>query len=69
MDRFRYLTYGLAALLLFIAMKLLLSHVVHISIVTNFVVIAALIGAALVASLGQRWWQRHAHPPDPSVEG
>jgi len=67
MDRFRYLKYGLAALLLFIGAKLLLSGVIHISIVTNFVVIVALIGAALAASLGGSRSQRQA-PPDPGLE-
>ncbi len=52
MDRFRYLKYGLAALLIFIGAKLLLARVVHISVTENFCVIAILIGGAILASLG-----------------
>ncbi len=52
MDRFRYLKYGLAALLIFIGAKLLLARVVHISVTENFLVIAILIGGAVLASLG-----------------
>ncbi len=51
MDRFRYLKYGLAALLIFIGAKLLLSHFVHVSVTQNFVVIAIVIGTAILASL------------------
>lgn len=51
MDRFRYLKFGLAALLLAIGAKLLLAEVVHISILTNLVVIVVIIGASLLASV------------------
>jgi tellurite resistance protein TerC len=53
MDRFRYLKYGLAALLIFIGAKLLLARFVHISVTENFVVIALLIGGSVLASLGR----------------
>jgi tellurite resistance protein TerC len=52
MDRFRYLKYGLAALLIFIGAKLLLARFIHISVTENFVVIALLIGGSVLASLG-----------------
>jgi tellurite resistance protein TerC len=51
MDRFRYLKFGLAALLMAIGVKLLLAHVVHISILVNLLVIVVIIGASLLASV------------------
>jgi tellurite resistance protein TerC len=68
MDRFRYLKYGLAALLIFIGMKLLLAHVVHISVLTNFAVIAALIGTSVILSVGQSRHKRKRTQPNPATE-
>jgi tellurite resistance protein TerC len=68
MDRFRYLKYGLAALLVFIGMKLLLSHVIHISILANFAVIAFLIGAAVAVSVWHSRRQRKMSRPNPVRE-
>jgi tellurite resistance protein TerC len=51
MDRFRYLKFGLAALLLAIGAKLLLAELVHISILVNLVVIVVIIGSSLLASV------------------
>jgi tellurite resistance protein TerC len=68
MDRFLYLKYGLAALLVFIGMKLLLSRVIHISILANFAVIAVLIGAAVAVSIWQSRRQRKVSRPDPDPE-
>jgi tellurite resistance protein TerC len=51
MDRFRYLKFGLAALLMAIGVKLLLAHVVHISILVNLLVIVVIIGTSLLASV------------------
>jgi tellurite resistance protein TerC len=51
MERFRYLKFGLAALLLAIGAKLLLADFVHISILTNLLVIVVIIGASLLASV------------------
>jgi tellurite resistance protein TerC len=51
MDRFRYLKFGLAGLLLAIGAKLLLADFVHISILTNLLVIVVIIGASLLASV------------------
>jgi tellurite resistance protein TerC len=61
MDRFRYLKYGLAALLIFIGAKLLLARVIHISITQNFIVIAIVISGAILASLVPG--SRRATPP------
>lgn len=50
-DRFAYLHYGLAALLVFIGAKMLLADVVHLSPALTLPVIAAILGAAIGASL------------------
>jgi tellurite resistance protein TerC len=50
-DRFAYLHYGLAALLVFIGAKMLLADVVHLSPAVTLPVIAAILGAAIGASL------------------
>jgi tellurite resistance protein TerC len=49
--RFAYLKIGLAAVLAFVGVKLLLTHVVHLPIWLSLGVIAAILGTALVASL------------------
>jgi len=49
--RFAYLKLGLAAVLAFVGVKLLLTHVVHVPIWLSLGVIAAVLGIALVASL------------------
>jgi tellurite resistance protein TerC len=50
-DRFAYLHYGLAALLMFIGAKMLLADVVHLSPVVTLPVIVAILAAAIAASL------------------
>jgi tellurite resistance protein TerC len=59
--RFAYLKIGLAAVLAFVGLKLLLTHVVHLPIWLSLGVIAAILGAALVASL--------VRPPEREVPG
>jgi tellurite resistance protein TerC len=49
--RFAYLKVGLAAVLAFVGLKLLLTHVVHLPIWLSLGVIAGILGTALVASL------------------
>jgi tellurite resistance protein TerC len=49
--RFAYLKLGLAAVLVFVGVKLALSHVVHLPIWLSLAVIAGILGTALVASL------------------
>jgi tellurite resistance protein TerC len=49
--RFAYLKIGLAAVLAFVGVKLLLTHVVHLPIWLSLGVIAGILGTALVASL------------------
>src|SRR3712207_5387387 len=49
--RFAYLKLGLAAVLAFVGVKLLLTHVVHLPVWISLGVIAGILGTALVASL------------------
>jgi len=51
MQAFRYLNYGLAALLIFIGCKMLMSHYVDIPILATLGVIAAVIGVSIAASV------------------
>jgi tellurite resistance protein TerC len=68
MDRFHYLKYGLAALLVFIGMKLLLSDVIHISVAINFAVIGLLIGAAVAVSVWHSRRQRKTDQANPVLQ-
>jgi tellurite resistance protein TerC len=51
MGMFRYLHYGLSAILIFIGAKMLLHDVVHINPVLSLVIILGLLATAIVASL------------------
>jgi tellurite resistance protein TerC len=51
MDRFVYLKQGLAVLLTFIGVKMLLSPVLHLPVVVSLAVIVAVVGGAVAASL------------------
>ena len=50
-DRFAYLHYGLAALLVFIGAKMVLADVVHLSPAVTLPVIVGILGASIAASL------------------
>ena len=50
-DRFVYLDYGLAAILIFIGAKFVLTEVVHIGVGVSLLVILVVMGTAIVASL------------------
>ena len=52
-DRFEYLRYGLAVLLVFIGVKLLIDPVVHLSVVVSLAAIVVVLGTSILASL---WW-------------
>jgi len=70
LDRFRYLNVGLAAILGFVAAKLLLADVWHPPIALSLVVIAAaLAGAALASVAAERRDARRAEPPGPPADG
>ncbi|MFL5817363.1 MAG: TerC/Alx family metal homeostasis membrane protein [Conexibacter sp.] len=64
LDRFRYLNLGLAAILGFVAAKLLLVDVWHPSIAVSLgVIVAALAGAALASVIAERRDARRGGPP------
>jgi tellurite resistance protein TerC len=68
LDRFRYLNLGLAAILGFVAVKLLLADVWHPPIVLSLgVILAALAGAALASVVAERRDARR--PPGPPAAG
>ena len=51
MSRFRYLKQGLAVLLVFIGVKMLISPVLHLPVAVSLAVIVGVVGAAVAASL------------------
>jgi tellurite resistance protein TerC len=53
MDRFEYLEYGLAVLLVLIGVKMLITPLVHLSVAVTLVTIVVVIGAAVGVSLWQ----------------
>jgi tellurite resistance protein TerC len=50
-DRFRYLRFGLAVVLVFVGIKLVLTDLYHISVGLSLVVIAIILTVAIIASL------------------
>ncbi|HEU5325915.1 MAG TPA: TerC family protein [Candidatus Limnocylindria bacterium] len=50
-DRFEYLKYGLAALLAFAGVKMLLSDVIHLDVWVSLGIIVAILGSSIVISL------------------
>ena len=50
-DRFRYLKMGLAVVLIFVGAKMLLTEILHLDPLTSLVVILAILGVAIAASL------------------
>jgi tellurite resistance protein TerC len=68
-DRFVYLKPGIALLLVFIGVKMLLYDVVHISVWVSLVVIAVVAGGAIGASLWRDRRLRRLHEvPRPAAE-
>ena len=61
MDRFCYLKQGLAVLLVFIGVKMLISPFVHVPVAASLAVIVVVVGGAVGASL----WRDRARPPVP----
>lgn len=55
-DRFTYVKYGLAALLVFIGLKMLLAPVLTLPILVSLAAIATIIGTSIAISL---WHERH----------
>jgi tellurite resistance protein TerC len=64
-DRFEYLHFGLAAVLVFIGGKMALSHWVHIESMVSLVVVLALLGGAIAFSLWKTRGARSAATPRP----
>ena len=64
MGKFHYLRFGLAAVLTFVGVKMLLSEVVHVPTAVSLGVIATLLGGSVVASV-----LRPAPPDIAEVEG
>jgi tellurite resistance protein TerC len=56
-DRFTYVKYGLAALLVFIGLKMVLAPVLELPIIASLAAIAMIIGASIAISV---WHERHA---------
>src|ERR1700722_19533669 len=50
-DRFEYLRYGLALLLIFIGLKFLVAPIVHVSVAVSLAVIVGIVGVTILASL------------------
>jgi tellurite resistance protein TerC len=65
MDRFVYLKQGLAVLLTFIGVKMLLSPVLHLPVVVSLAVIVAVVGGAIGASLWRDRRDRTRPPAEP----
>ena len=53
MGRFEYLHYGLGAMLVFIGMKMTLSHIVSVPVPVTMVVIVLILGLSILVSLGK----------------
>jgi tellurite resistance protein TerC len=65
-DRFAYLKQGIAILLVFIGVKMLISSFVHLPTWVSLVVIAVVAGGAVAASL---WRDRTRGPREPEIRG
>ncbi len=68
MNMFRYLSYGLSAVLVFIGLKMLLTDVYHVDNLASLAVICVLLATSIIASLvaARREAARPAPPPGPS---
>jgi tellurite resistance protein TerC len=63
LQRFEYLSWGLAIVLGFVGMKMLLSNVIHIPIYVSLAVIVVAVGGAILVSL---WMTRGGTQPPPA---
>ena len=66
MERFPYLRQGLAVLLVFIGVKMLISPFVHLPIALSLAVIIAVVGGAVAASLWRDRGRARRRPPHTS---
>ena len=64
LERFEYLSWGLAIVLGFVGLKMLLSNVIHIPIYVSLGVIVVAVGGAILVSL----WMTRGRPQEPPAE-
>lgn len=69
MEKFHYLKPALVALLLFIGVKMLISDIVHIPVVTSLIVIGLILGGALALSIIRVRKEKPTSAVDPDHEG
>ena len=67
MDLFHYLKHGLAVVLIFVGVKMLIADLYKIPIVVSLAVVAAIIVTAIVLSLVRRKEEGHLSPPVPPL--
>ena len=63
-QRFRYLNYGLAAILVWVGVKMLITDIWHVPTVLSLAVIAICLGIAITVS-----WRTAEEPEEPVTEG
>jgi tellurite resistance protein TerC len=68
LGRFHYLTYGLAAILVFVGLKMVLEDVVHVSSLVSLLVVVGLLGLAVLASVMFPPKDEDGEPPMASAE-
>jgi tellurite resistance protein TerC len=69
-DRFRYLNYGLGAILAFVGMKMLIADLYHVPTWASLAVISGALAVSIVASLrAERSDALIAHPDAPAADG
>jgi tellurite resistance protein TerC len=68
MNLFRYLSYGLASVLVFIGLKMLIKEVYHFDNRVSLAVIFGLLATSIIASLIAARRDQNRPPPDPAVD-
>ena len=68
LGRFHYLPYGLAAILVFIGLKMLFEDVIHVSSLISLVVVVGVLAVAVLLSLIRPAPEGDAHPPPAAAD-
>jgi tellurite resistance protein TerC len=68
LGRFQYLPYGLAAILVFIGLKMVLEDLVHVSSLISLLVVMGVLAIAVVLSLLRPGPDGEAHPSPPPAD-
>jgi tellurite resistance protein TerC len=68
LDRFRYLNVGLAAVLVFVGLKMVLADVIHVPIVVSLGVVVAALGASVAASFARARAESAQPEPPPAAD-